>query len=173
MNILRTMSLTVMMLALAGGLSPLANAQQTDSSPPVNSSPPAAPMTPEADGQSDRTMNWLPPGSLVQVKESQGIRYVSGGVGESERAELRALSDRFNLRLMFAMQDSGKYLADVRVNIMDQSGRPVLDAEAQGPWFFAQLPPGSYQVRVSTRNETQQQTVSVGDSQRAWLSFYW
>jgi hypothetical protein len=83
-----------------GRIESVSQAQQTDSSPPVYSSPlplapvpGAAPMTPEADGQSDRTMNWLPPGNLVQVKESQGIRYVSGGVGESERAELRALSD--------------------------------------------------------------------------------
>jgi hypothetical protein len=152
MNMLRTMNLTIMMLAISGGLSSLAVAQQTYSAPPVYS---------------------LPPGGLVQVQENQGIRYVSGGVGASERAELRALSSQFNLRLLFAMQGSGNYLADVRVNIMDQNGRPVLDAEADGPWFFAQLPPGSYQVRVSNRNEIQQKTVRIRDSRQARLNFYW
>ena len=41
-------------------------------------------------------------GSLAIQAEGR-IRYVSGGVGESGRTDLQALSSEFNLHLMFAI----------------------------------------------------------------------
>ncbi|HPF57368.1 MAG TPA: carboxypeptidase-like regulatory domain-containing protein [Candidatus Competibacteraceae bacterium] len=219
MIMMRTMSLTAMVLGLGIGLNPLASAQQTYSAPPVYSPPPSqeppplsssprqqlppdesgiqlytrpdlgrsAPVSPPqtiphsgsswgpsgADLQEDEGPGWLPPGGLVRIQENQGIRYVSGGVGEGERSELNALSNQFNLRLLFAMQGSGDYLADVQVNIMDEGGRTVLSAQSQGPWFFTQLPPAAYRVEVSVLNQTQQQTVRVTGSRQSHLTFYW
>ena len=46
------------------------------------------------------------------------------------------MSNQFNLRLLFAMQGSGEYLASVRVNVLDAYEGIVLTAESQGPWFF-------------------------------------
>jgi hypothetical protein len=125
------------------------------------------------DSGEDSGSSWLPPGGLIRIEENQGVRYASGGIGESERDELNALSNQFNLRLLFAMQGSGNYLADVQVDIMDESGKTVLSAESQGPWFFAQLPPGAYRVQVSVLNQTQQQTVRVSGSRQSRLNFYW
>ncbi|QQS55516.1 MAG: carboxypeptidase regulatory-like domain-containing protein [Candidatus Competibacteraceae bacterium] len=115
---------------------------------------------------------WLPPGDLIQVQDDRGIRYASGGVGEGERAELNALSGQFNLRLLFAMQGSGDYLADIKVTIVDQRGETVLRAESNGPWFYAQLPPGAYTVEASTPDQTQRQPVTIG-ARQSRLNFYW
>ncbi len=120
----------------------------------------------------DTGPDWLPPGALVQIQDYRGIRYTSGGVGEGERAELNALSGQFNLRLLFAMQGSGDYLADIRVTIVDKRGETVLSAASSGPWFYAQLPPGAYTVEASTPDQTQRQTVTVGIRQSK-LNFYW
>lgn len=127
----------------------------------------------KADLQEEDGPGWLPPGGLIRIQESQGVRYASGGVGEGERAELNALSNQFNLRLLFAIQGSGDYLADVQVNIMGEDGRTALSAQSQGPWFFTQLPPGAYRVEVSVLNQTQQQTVRVTGSRQSHLNFYW
>ena len=123
--------------------------------------------------EEDDGPGWLPPGDLIRIQENQGVRYASGGIGESERDELSALSSQFNLHLLFAMQGSGNYLADVQVNIMDESGKTVLNAESQGPWFFAQLSPGAYRVVVSVLNQTQEQTVRVSSARQSHLDFYW
>ena len=40
--------------------------------------------------------------AVVVVQAEGRIRYVSGGVGESGRTDLQALSSEFNLHLMFA-----------------------------------------------------------------------
>jgi hypothetical protein len=116
--------------------------------------------------------DWSSPGGSLQIQTDQGIRYVSGGIGEGERAELEALSGQFNLRLLFAMQDSGNYLADVEVRILDSRGATVLSAESRGPWFFAELPPGSYTVEVSVFDQSQRQTTQIGQRQSR-LNFYW
>jgi len=117
------------------------------------------------------------PDRLMPLASDQGIRYISGGVGDSERTELDALSHQYNLRLLFAMQGSGEYLSAVRVNILDARGGTVLTAESQGPWFFTQLPPGNYVVDVSTPGQglqqPQRQEVHIGDSGQSRLDFRW
>jgi hypothetical protein len=150
---IHTTSLAVLVLLLGGGLPLLANAQQASSTP--------------AD-----EVGWLPPGGSIQVQTYQGVRFASGGIGLSGRDELRALSNQFNLRLMFAMQGSGNYLAGAQVRILNSRGAVVLDATSEGPYFLAQLPPGSYTVEVSALGQTQRQTARIGQSQSR-LNFFW
>lgn len=150
-------------------------------SPAPSASPPprpyAAPMPISAEDSytpdvEDTGPGWLPPSDRIQVQDYRGVRYTSGGVGESERAELNALSGQFNLRLLFAMQGSGDYLADTKVIIADKRGETVLSATSNGPWFYAQLPPGTYTVEASTPDQTQRQPVTIGTRQSR-LNFYW
>jgi len=113
-----------------------------------------------------------------EIKNDGGIRFVSGGVGESERSELNALSNEFNLHLMFATQGSGEYLSAVRVNILDAQNRSVLNAESKGPWFYAQLPPGDYSVEVTPtgnrgEDQTKRKAAHLDGSNQSRLDFYW
>ena len=151
---IHTTSLAVLVLVLCGGLSLPANAQQVSGAPGPDE------------------MGWLPPGGSMQVQTHQGIRFASGGIGLSGRDELQALSPQFNLRLMFAMQGSGNYLASAQVRILNSRGAVVLDATSEGPYFLAQLPPGSYTVEVSALGQTQQQTAQIGQ-QQSRLNFFW
>lgn len=188
-----------MVLIMGGGVLPSAGAQQTVGTPPTygSDSPPryqepapvspaprprpnpyagsesAAPPAPSPDAAAGP--GGSPPGG-PRVQSDRGIRYVSGGVGEGERAELDALSNQFNLRLLFAMQGSGEYLSAVRVNILDARGGTILTAESKGPWFFAQLAPGDYTVEASTPDQAQQpqrQKVHIEGSRQSRLDFRW
>ena len=151
---IHTTSLAALVLLLCGGLSLPINAQQIS----------GAPMADE--------MGWLPPGGSMQVQTYEGIRFASGGIGLSGRDELRALSPQFNLRLMFAMQGSGNYLAGAQVHILNSRGAVVLDATSEGPYFLAQLPPASYTVEASALGQTQRQTARIGQ-QQSRLNFFW
>lgn len=134
----------------------------------------AAAAPPPYPDENDSGNDWQPPpGELLDIQNYRGIRYVSGGIGEGERAELDALSSRFNLRLLFAMQGSGSYVADVRVSIRDGRSGLTLVAESKGPWFFADLPPGAYTVEAEAEGQVQRQTVQIGGTAQSRLNFYW
>mgnify|MGYP001767119396 CR=1 FL=1 len=136
--------------------------------------PGSAPPPPYSADEEEAGNDWQPPpGELLDIQNYRGIRYVSGGIGEGERAELNALSSRFNLRLLFAMQGSGSYVADVRVSIRDQRGELALVAESKGPWFFADLPSGAYTVEAEAEGQVQRQTVRIGGAAQSRLNFYW
>jgi hypothetical protein len=200
LKMVRMHRLTFMAVSLILGVGGLQSAGAQDAQPTAATDsgaayPQRAPVKPAVspDGRPIAAGDWavqpssLPDGDarpassaperLEPLVSDHGIRYLSGGVGDSERAELDAVSNQFNLRLLFAMQGSGEYLAAVRVNILDAHGGTVLTAESQGPWFFAQLPPGDYVVDASTPGQglqqPQRQEVHVGDSGQSRLDFRW
>jgi hypothetical protein len=74
------------------------------------------------------------------------VVYVSGGIGQEERNALRAVAKDYNLRLAFATEGRGAYLAGARVRIENLDGGVILDTRAEGPLFFARLPKGRYRV---------------------------
>lgn len=148
-----------------------------DAPSPISSDS-GSPMSPPAD---DVLGGANSPQSMERSSEIQndsGIRYVSGGIGESERTELAAISNQFNLYLMFAQQGSGEYLSAVSVNISDARSQSILTAESKGPLFLVKLAPGDYNVEVTPTGEVghgqaQRKTAHVGESGQSRLDFYW
>ena len=184
-------SLIAVALVLGSGVLQLAGAQQPGGAPPTAGADalsrpqePASLPRPNPHARSESAAPSQSPDAvgpvgappLPRVQSDRGIRYVSGGVGEGERAELEAMSNQFNLRLLFAMQGSGEYLSAIRVNILDARGATILSAESKGPWFFAQLAPGDYTVETSVPGQAQQQsqrqTVHIKHSGQSRLDFH-
>lgn len=109
----------------------------------------------------------------IEKKEHRGIPYMSGGIGIDEREAFAAMGKDYSLKLMFALK-SKEYLSDVRVEISDGIGKKVLDAVAEGPWFFTNLPPGKYTVTVTMMGKAQQNGVNIGEGKKqTTLRFYW
>ncbi len=100
-----------------------------------------------------------------------GIPVVSGGVGLDERAAMTEIQKDYDLKLEFAMRN-GEYVSDVRVDIQDAKGTPVLEEVTQGPWFLAKLPPGEYKVSVSYAGRTETGNFKVGNGLQHHI-FYW
>jgi hypothetical protein len=102
---------------------------------------------------------------------SHGIAYMTGGVGVDERADMARMAKDFNLKLIFA-EPSKPYLANVRVEINDNSGTKLVDTSSDGPWFFARLPEGQYRVTVDHAGKKEEKTVNAGTSLQT-LTFVW
>jgi hypothetical protein len=96
-----------------------------------------------------------PSGTTLVPKTQNNIAYVTGGVGKDEQELADTLKrDGYNMHLVFAEQQTGAYLSDVRVRISDAKGSVVLDTVTDGPMFVAKLPPGRYQVAAEVRGQT-------------------
>ncbi|HZQ62144.1 MAG TPA: carboxypeptidase regulatory-like domain-containing protein [Casimicrobiaceae bacterium] len=99
-------------------------------------------------------------GDALQPRTQNNVTYVTGGVGEEQQQRMQALAQQgYTLQLVFAEKGTGAYVADVRVDVADSSGRTVLDAIADGPAFFARLPEGDYRVTMEYRGMRQTRTV--------------
>jgi len=118
----------------------------------------------------------LAPGASAKsgqpVTSSSGVTYVSGGAGTEEIDQLRSMEKDFNLKMVFALT-SGAYLAEVNVSIVDAANKVVLDTLAEGPWFLARLPPGTYQVNASYRTNVERRTVAVGAGTLSTVELHW
>ena len=75
------------------------------------------------------------------------IQAVSGAVGLEDRQRMLQSYGDYNLHLAFAQAD-GAYLADVGLSIRSADGQLVWSGFSEGPYFFAQIPGGQYQVNA-------------------------
>jgi len=87
--------------------------------------------------------------AALTVKNQNGIDFVSGGIGVSERAWLAAHAKSYSARLSFAQVPGGAYLSGVKVTIRNASGKTVLSTDTDGPMLYANLPAGRYQLEAS------------------------
>jgi hypothetical protein len=99
----------------------------------------------------------------------------AAGVGATP-TELRQVSDparEQGLSLGFA-EASGSFLGAVQVNIRDHSGKEVVNTVVDGPWFFAPLPPGNYNVQATFEDRPKQVTdVPLAKDHVTVMIMYW
>ena len=94
-------------------------------------------------------------------RTSDGIRFLTGGVGIGEREAMQRQAAEYSLRLTFVIEPRGRYLGAVNVKIADGDGRTLLKAQSDGPWLFAQLPAGKYSVAAEYSGQAQSQSIEI------------
>jgi hypothetical protein len=102
-----------------------------------------------------------------------GVTYVTGGIGSDESQALRQAAKSYNLRLTLAAKVDSAYLADVKITISRAKGDVLVTQTAQGPYFYAQLKPGAYEVRADYQGKTQSRKVQIRDKGATDIGFYW
>jgi hypothetical protein len=100
------------------------------------------------------------PAARLTPQASGGISYLTGGVSLEERDAIREQANEYNLWIWLARTGSGYFLADVKVDIEDARGRPVLDTVTTGPWLLARVPAGRYTIHTDQSDAAT--TVNVG-----------
>ena len=85
---------------------------------------------------------YAPPQIMI---EKANVHYITGGIGKNEVAQLRQLARKhdFNVQLTFAW-NTGNFLADIPVTIIDARGNPVFTLEKSDPVLMLRLPAGRY-----------------------------
>ena len=104
------------------------------------------------------------------------VEYVNGGFGTEEADALRAEARNYPLELMFSRRGEGEraeFVADVRLQILDATGRVIVDRASQGPIFLARLPNGQYTISAEFQGRTQTRRIALGNGRRESVSFYW
>lgn len=92
----------------------------------------------------------------------EDVSFLTGGVGDDERAVIEASKASYNLRITNARVD-GAFVEDTDIVIHEKSGRQdeMLSVNA-GPLLYVQLPPGDYVLDASHNGELKQQAFTIG-----------
>jgi hypothetical protein len=98
--------------------------------------------------------------AALETRDFPGGRYVTGGVGGDEQAQLRQMRGEYNLRIL-AAQPGGDYQANGQVAIYRGEDK-LVDATMAGPMMLVQLPPGSYRLRLAAGGKSTEQQVTLG-----------
>ena len=77
----------------------------------------------------------------LQPQQQGNVSFISGGASGDDRDALKQVESQYNMRLLFAAKN-GDYLANVAVTLADARGNAMLDTIAEGPVFYAHVPPG-------------------------------
>lgn len=96
----------------------------------------------------------------LQVQHANGIAFVSGGVGDDAMAALTAIENQYDLKL-FLVGQSGAYLSDIQISILDAQGKGVLLTTTEGPVLLANLPTGTYTVVGQKNGHRIEESISV------------
>jgi hypothetical protein len=107
----------------------------------------------------------------LQAQQQGNITFVSGGAGDEDRSALKQVESQYNMHLLFAAKN-GNYLANVAVTLSDTHGNAVLDTIAEGPIFYAHVPPGHYRLTVSNQGQSQSRDINIGNGGMR-QDFYW
>ena len=86
----------------------------------------------------------------LTMHDSDGVKWICGGVGADGRRELAALQSQANLALTFVTVKRGGYLADVGVQLYEAGAKaPRLQLTADGPMCLLNLPAGRYRIEAT------------------------
>ncbi|MNM17880.1 hypothetical protein D3C81_281620 [compost metagenome] len=113
--------------------------------------------------------------ALPPVQKSGAVEYLSGGIGFEESTAIKGASRHWPLSLVFSVQAAGKaeFASDVKLEIRDAKGVPVLETTASGPFLLAKLPPGSYSLRATLVGKTLERKVQIKAGSSARVELVW
>jgi len=90
--------------------------------------------------------------NIVDGRTEGGMAFLSGGITVGDRVSMHAERERYSLWVATVAKPSGAYLADAKLRIVNLRDKAVvLEKTMDGPWLFAALPAGGYEVSATFR----------------------
>jgi hypothetical protein len=98
----------------------------------------------------------FPPAIVItEGKTSQGFPFLFGGISSNEREVMEQRAKSYNLKLVFA-EKNGSFLSGITVVVTSMKVGEIVSIATDGPWFYMQLPPGTYRVTAIFKGQTKQ-----------------
>lgn len=111
---------------------------------------------------------------IPDTQYSQGISYVSGGVGEGEAQAIVSEVKQWPLFLELSQLENGRgvWIFGAQIQILNSQKKIVFDAQADGPYMLINLPQGDYLIEARYQNTIQKKAVSIQSSPQK-ISIFW
>lgn len=117
--------------------------------------------------------------SLAQIPEtqySQGISYITGGVGEGETVAILAEAKQWPLLLEMSQIENGRgvWIFGATIKIMSAAKKQIVfDAQADGPYMLVNLAPGDYTIEATYEGVMQKRVLSIKADSSQKIALFW
>ena len=117
--------------------------------------------------------------SLAQIPEtqySQGISYITGGVGEGETVAILAEAKQWPLLLEMSQIENGRgvWIFGATIKIMSSTKKQIVfEAQADGPYMLVNLVPGDYGIEATYEGVMQKRALSIKADSSQKISLFW
>ena len=112
---------------------------------------------------------------IPDTQYSQGISYISGGVGEEESQAILMESKQWPLLLELSQLANGRgvWIFGAKIKILNTMNQVIFDAQADGPYILINLTAGQYQIEASYQGSIQKKSVLIQGSGLQKLAIFW
>ncbi|MBU3581601.1 carboxypeptidase regulatory-like domain-containing protein [Polynucleobacter sp. AP-Capit-er-40B-B4] len=117
--------------------------------------------------------------SLAQIPEtqySQGISYITGGVGEGETVAILAEAKQWPLLLEMSQIENGRgvWIFGATIKIMSSAKKQIVfEAQADGPYMLVNLAPGDYTIEATYEGVMQKRALSIKADLSQKIALFW
>ena len=114
-------------------------------------------------------------GQIPETQHSQGIAYITGGVGEGETIAILADAKQWPLLLEMSQIENGRgvWIFGAAVKIMNSNKQFIFDAQAAGPYMLVNLEPGDYVIEAAYQSVVQKRVLSIKANSTQKISLFW
>lgn len=112
---------------------------------------------------------------IPDTQYSQGISYISGGVGEGESEAILTESKQWPLLLELSQLENGRgvWIFGAKIKVLNTKNQVIFDAQADGPYMLINLTAGQYQIEASYQGSIQKKSVLIQGSGPQKLAIFW
>ena len=106
---------------------------------------------------------------------SNGISYISGGVGEDESTAIVAEAKLWPLLLELSQLENGRgvWIFGANIRVINANKQTIFDAQADGPYMLINLGAGEYVVAATYQGVEQRRSISVKANTSQKISIFW
>jgi len=111
----------------------------------------------------------------LDTEYSEGVAYISGGVGDEESTAILSEAKRWPLMLELSQIENGRgiWIFGATVKLVNSSQKVVFNAQANGPYMLINIEPGEYSLQASYQGVEQKRAISLKAGQSQKLSIFW
>jgi hypothetical protein len=121
------------------------------------------------------TFSALGVAQIPDTQYSQGISYITGGVGEGETQAILSEAKQWPLLLEMSQIENGRgvWIFGATVNILNDKNQSIFNAQADGPFMLVNLEAGNYSLQASFSGvqQTRSVVIKLGSPQK--ISLFW
>jgi len=112
---------------------------------------------------------------LPSTQYSEGVAYISGGVGEEESIAILSEAKQWPLMLELSQIENGRgiWIFGASVKIANTQKKIIFDAQADGPYILINIEPGEYILQASYQDVEQKRALSIKAGQPQKASVFW